>query len=133
MRKLVRRLSPEVVAELTRVASARPNGKPALLLVRCGSTTVVEADIRYPANSVLALQGARALAREGRRLRSPTCGWWTVAADRQAGAEDLQDLAGALAQTARARPPPLCARFPHSPQRPDGLTPTPFLRGRALG
>jgi transposase, IS5 family len=39
-------------------------------------STVVEADIRYPADGVLALQGARALAREGRRLagqlRSPT-------------------------------------------------------------
>ena len=37
---------------------------------------MVEADIRYPADGVLALQGARALAREGHllagRLRSPT-------------------------------------------------------------
>jgi IS5 family transposase len=30
--------------------------------------TVVEADIRYPSNAVLALQGAKALAREGRKL-----------------------------------------------------------------
>jgi transposase, IS5 family len=39
-------------------------------------STVVEADIRDPADGVLALQGARALAREGRRLagrlRGPT-------------------------------------------------------------
>jgi hypothetical protein len=38
--------------------------------------TVVEADIRYPSDGMLALQGARALAREGRRLagrlRGPT-------------------------------------------------------------
>jgi transposase, IS5 family len=38
--------------------------------------TVVEADIRYPTDGVLAWQGARALAREGRklagRLRGPT-------------------------------------------------------------
>jgi transposase, IS5 family len=31
-------------------------------------STVVEADVRYPADGVLALQGVRALAREGRRL-----------------------------------------------------------------
>jgi IS5 family transposase len=39
-------------------------------------STVVEADIRYPADGVLALQGARVLARQGRklagRLRGPT-------------------------------------------------------------
>jgi transposase, IS5 family len=45
--------------------------------VRSGSTqAVVEADIRYPSDGVLALQGARALARAGRkladRLRGPT-------------------------------------------------------------
>ena len=31
-------------------------------------STVVEADIRYPSDAMLALQGARALAREGRKL-----------------------------------------------------------------
>jgi len=37
--------------------------------VRSGSTqAVVEADIRYPSDGVLALQGARALARAGRKL-----------------------------------------------------------------
>jgi hypothetical protein len=31
-------------------------------------STVVEADIRYPSDAVLALQGSRTLAREGRKL-----------------------------------------------------------------
>ena len=32
-------------------------------------STVVEADIRYPSDAMLALQGARALAREGKKLQ----------------------------------------------------------------
>jgi transposase, IS5 family len=77
VRKLVRRLGPEVVAELTRVVigKAQRETRFAARAVRIDST-VVEADIRYPADGVLALQGARALAREGRRLagrlRGPT-------------------------------------------------------------
>ena len=31
-------------------------------------STVIEADVRYPSDAMLALQGARALAREGRKL-----------------------------------------------------------------
>jgi transposase, IS5 family len=77
VRKLVRRLGPEVVAELTRVVigKAQRESRFAARAVRIDST-VVEADIRYPADGVLALRGARALAREGRklagRLRRPT-------------------------------------------------------------
>jgi transposase, IS5 family len=77
VRKLVRRLGPEVVAELTRVviAKAQRETRFAARAVRIDST-VVEADIRYPSDGVLAWQGARALAREGRklagRLRGPT-------------------------------------------------------------
>ncbi len=33
-------------------------------------STVVEADVRYPSDAMLALQGARALAREARKLRA---------------------------------------------------------------
>jgi transposase, IS5 family len=77
VRKLVRRLGPEVVAELTRavIGKARRETRFAARAVRIDST-VVEADIRYPSDGVLAWQGARALAREGRklagRLRGPT-------------------------------------------------------------
>src|ERR671912_67557 len=69
VRKLVRRLGPEVVAELTRVVigKARRETRFAARAVRIDST-VVEADIRYPTDAGLALQGARALAREGRKL-----------------------------------------------------------------
>jgi IS5 family transposase len=69
VRKLARRLGPEVVAELTRVVigKAQRETRFAARAVRIDST-VVEADIRYPADGVLALQSARALAREGRRL-----------------------------------------------------------------
>jgi IS5 family transposase len=69
VRKLVRRLGPEVVAELTRVVigKAQRETRFAARAVRIDST-VVEADIRYPSDGVLAWQGARALAREGRKL-----------------------------------------------------------------
>jgi IS5 family transposase len=69
VRKLVRRLGAEVVAELTRVVigKAQRETRFAVRAVRIDST-VVEADIRYPTDAVLAWQGARALAREGRKL-----------------------------------------------------------------
>jgi transposase, IS5 family len=77
VRKLVRRLGPEVVTELTRavIGKAQRETRFAARAVRIDSI-VVEADIRYPSDGVLAWQGARALAREGRklagRLRGPT-------------------------------------------------------------
>jgi IS5 family transposase len=68
VRKLTRRLGPEVVAELTRAvirkASRESRFRPRAL--RCDST-VIEADIRWPSDAGLALDGARALARAGRR------------------------------------------------------------------
>jgi transposase, IS5 family len=77
VRKLVHRLGSETVAELTRtvIGKAQRETRFRARAVRIDST-VVEADIRYPSDGVLALWGARALAREGRklagRLRSPT-------------------------------------------------------------
>jgi IS5 family transposase len=69
VRKLVRRLGPETVAELTRVVigTARRETRFVARAVRIDAT-VVEADIRYPTDAGLAWQGARALAREGRKL-----------------------------------------------------------------
>jgi transposase, IS5 family len=69
VRKLVRRLGPEVVNEITRavIAKAERETRFRARAVRIDST-VVEADVRYPSDAVLALQGAKALAREGRKL-----------------------------------------------------------------
>ena len=69
VRKLVRRLGPETVNELTRVVigKARRETRFVARAVRIDAT-VVEADIRYPTDAGLAWQGARVLAREGRQL-----------------------------------------------------------------
>ena len=69
VRKLVRRLGPEVVDEITRALIGKAQRETRFLAraVRVDST-VVEADVRYPSDAGLALQGARALAREGRKL-----------------------------------------------------------------
>jgi IS5 family transposase len=69
VRKLARRLGPVVVEEITRIVIAKAQretrfrGRAARI-----DSTVVEADIRYPSDAMLALHGARALAREGRKL-----------------------------------------------------------------
>ena len=69
VRKLTRRLGPEVVAELTRavIAKAQRETRFRARAVRIDST-VVEADVRYPTDSGLAADGVRVLAREGKRL-----------------------------------------------------------------
>jgi transposase, IS5 family len=69
VRKLARRLGPATVNELTRVVigKAQRETRFAARAVRIDAT-VVEADIRYPTDGGLAWQGARALAREGRKL-----------------------------------------------------------------
>ncbi len=69
VRKLTRRLGPETVAELTRqvIAKAVRERRFRPRAARIDST-VVEADVRYPSDAMLALQGARALARSGRKL-----------------------------------------------------------------
>lgn len=69
LRKLTRRLGAETVAELTRalIAKATRERRFRPRAARIDST-VVEADIRYPSDAMLALQGAKALARQGKRL-----------------------------------------------------------------
>jgi len=70
VRKLARRLGASVVQEITRmvIEKARRDTRFTARAARIDST-VVEADIRYPSDAVLALQGARTLAREGRKLQ----------------------------------------------------------------
>lgn len=69
VRKLTRRLGAETVAELSRqvIAKAVRERHFRARAARIDST-VVEADMRYPSDGMLCLQGARALARQGRRL-----------------------------------------------------------------
>jgi IS5 family transposase len=69
VRKLTRRLGGGVVDELTRlvIEKAVRETRFRARAVRIDST-VVEADVRYPTDSGLTLDGARALARESRRV-----------------------------------------------------------------
>jgi IS5 family transposase len=69
VRKLTRRLGAEVVNELTRAviekATREKRFRPRAARI---DSTVVEADVRYPTDSGLALDSARVLAREARKL-----------------------------------------------------------------
>jgi len=69
VRKLTRRLGAGVVDELTRcvIAKAQRETRFKARAVRIDST-VVEADVRYPSDAALSLDGARTLAREARKL-----------------------------------------------------------------
>ena len=69
VRKLTRRLGAETVNEITRLVIAKAQRETRFVgrAVRVDST-VIEADIRYPSDAMLALAGTRALARAGARL-----------------------------------------------------------------
>jgi len=69
IRKLTRRLGAETVNEITRlvITKAQRETRFHARAVRVDST-VIEADIRYPSDAMLALQGTKALAREGSKL-----------------------------------------------------------------
>ena len=69
VRKLTRRLGAVVVDELTRcvIAKAQRETRFKARAVRIDST-VVEADVRYPSDAALSLDGARTLARQARKL-----------------------------------------------------------------
>jgi len=68
IRKLTRRLGPEVVADITRVVIVKGVAETRFRAraVRIDST-VVEADVRYPTDAGLAGDAVRLLAREGQR------------------------------------------------------------------
>jgi IS5 family transposase len=69
VRKLTRRLGAETVNDITRLVIAKAQRETRFVgrAVRVDST-VIGADIRYPSDAMLALQGTRALAREGGKL-----------------------------------------------------------------
>jgi IS5 family transposase len=74
IRKLARRLGPDVVEEICRqvIAAATSGPRERRFTVRAArvDSTVVEADVRYPTDLGLADDAARALAREAKTLRS---------------------------------------------------------------
>ncbi len=69
VRKLARRLGPEVVEQITRIVIEKAT-RETRFRARAAriDSTVVEADIRYPSDAMLALAGARALNRQGRKV-----------------------------------------------------------------
>jgi transposase, IS5 family len=70
VRKLARRLGPDVVHEITRMVIEKAQRETGFTARAARiDSTVVEADIRYPSDAMLALQGARTLVREGRKLQ----------------------------------------------------------------
>jgi transposase, IS5 family len=75
LRKLTRRLGPEVVAGLTRAVIAKGVAETRFRAraVRIDST-VVEADVRYPTDAGLAGDAVRLLAREGKRAAALAAG-----------------------------------------------------------
>src|SRR5512139_912008 len=66
IRKLVRRLGPEVIEEITRVVIAAATSGERRFVARAAriDSTVVEADIRYPSDLGLASDATKMLARE---------------------------------------------------------------------
>ena len=83
IRKLTRRLGHETVDEITRLVIAKAQRETRFIgrAVRVDST-VIEADIRYPSDAMLALQGTRALARVGRKLARMLKGATATVSDR---------------------------------------------------
>lgn len=69
VRKLARRLGAEVVEEITRIVIEKTK-RETRFRARAAriDSTVIEADIRYPSDAMLTLSGARALARQGRKV-----------------------------------------------------------------
>jgi transposase, IS5 family len=93
VRKLTLRLGGAAVEELTRcvISKAQRETRFRAGAVRIDST-VVEADVRYPSDAALSLDGARTLAREARRL--------TALVGRDAG--HVRDRSRALGRRLRA-------------------------------
>jgi IS5 family transposase len=93
IRKLTRRLGPEVVGEMTRAVIVKGVRETRFRAraVRIDST-VVEADVRYPTDSGLAADAVRVLAREGKRAARLVAG----------GAVGMRDRTRAAARRVRA-------------------------------
>ncbi len=94
IRKLTRRLGPELVQDLTRSAvrlAITERGFKARAM-RCDST-VQESDVRYPTDCGLAADAVRVLARTGRKLRAMIPGLTKRVRDRsRAAARRVREL-----------------------------------------
>jgi transposase, IS5 family len=98
IRKLTRRLGPEVVAEMTRAVIAKGVAETRFRAraVRIDST-VVEADVRYPTDAGLAGDAVRLLAREGKRAGALVAGGAARMRDRtRAVGRKLRELSVAV-------------------------------------
>ncbi len=93
VRKLTGRLGAETVNEITRLVISKAQRETRFVgrAVRVDST-VIEADIRYPSDAMLALQGTRALAREGSKLQGML----------KCGAGKVRDRSRSVGKTVRA-------------------------------
>ena len=103
VRKLARRLGAEVVNEITRVVIEKAQ-RETRFIARAAriDSTVVEADIRYPSDAVLALQGS-----QGARARG------------HASSQKLVGRTGCGSATVRGRSARRCGRSPgHWPGAP---------------
>lgn len=71
LRKLARRLGPEVIEEICRVLIGRATTGRGRFIARAAriDSTVVEADVRYPTDLGLCADAAASLARRGARVR----------------------------------------------------------------
>jgi transposase, IS5 family len=100
VRKLTRRLGPELVDDLTRevVKLAVKERGFKVRAMRCDST-VQESDIRYPTDSGLAADAVRVLARAGRGVRGAIPGLTRTVRDRsRAAAKRARELGRSLAR-----------------------------------
>jgi IS5 family transposase len=109
IRKLVRRLGPEVVEEITRAVIAKAAAGERRFVARAArcDSTVVEADIRHPTDIALAAAAIKTLAREAdraRRLAGPV-------------APRVRDRSRAAARRVRAANRTLTARTGNAKQR----------------
>jgi len=122
VRKLTRRLGAETINAITRlvIAKAQHETRFQARAVRVDST-VIEADIRYPSDAMLALQGTRALAREGSKLAGMLKG----------ARSKVRDRSRSVGRTVRA----ISRRSPGAPAKPRRRwqSSTPARAGRSPG
>jgi IS5 family transposase len=98
LRKLTRRLGPEVVDQLIRelIKIAARERRFVARAMRCDST-VIEADVRYPTDAQLAGDAVRTLARIGRQVRASVPGVTRCVRDRsRAVGQRLRELGRTL-------------------------------------
>ena len=100
IRKLTRRLGPEVIDEITRLVIGREVREKRFVAraVRVDST-VVEADVRYPNDAALAADATRVLAREAKKVAGLAGNRGRAVRDRsRAAARKLREISRTVAR-----------------------------------